>query len=333
MQKERIYALDWIRLLACLMVIFMHAPLPSDGANGVFLLANSYFTAPCIGLFFMVSGALLLPVKMPTKVFLQKRFLKVCIPTFIWSIFYLLLSWNSAERFVQHVLSIPFSAQGTGILWFMYTLMGLYLLAPILSKWLDGTSKKELEFYLFLWFITLCYSLLKVYLEINDTNTGIFYYFSGYAGYFLLGYYVNRFYKNIRIKYLLLPVFLSLAAPIICKVLQWQVDFYQVFWYLSIFVLVQCLTWFIVICKCSGRSNKLNKKAETISNLSFGVYLVHIFFMRSMIWKWDWILSIQNYIIQTCTVFVLTLIFSLVFCYLISLSPFGDYIIGYKQKT
>lgn len=134
MQKERIYALDWIRLLACLMVIFMHAPLPSDGANGVFLLANSYFTAPCIGLFFMVSGALLLPVKMPTKVFLQKRFLKVCIPTFIWSIFYLLLSWNSAERFVQHVLSIPFSAQGTGILWFMYTLMGLYLLAPILSK-------------------------------------------------------------------------------------------------------------------------------------------------------------------------------------------------------
>lgn len=52
MLKERIYALDWIRVLACLMVIFMHAPLSIEGGNSLFLLANSYFTAPCIGLFF-----------------------------------------------------------------------------------------------------------------------------------------------------------------------------------------------------------------------------------------------------------------------------------------
>lgn len=333
MLKERIYALDWLRVLACMMVIFMHAPLPADESNSLFLLANSYFTAPCIGLFFMVSGALLLPVKMSTQVFLRKRFLKVCIPTFIWSIFYLLLSWDSTEGFVQHVLSIPFSAQGTGVLWFMYTLMGLYLLAPILSKWLESTSKKELEFYLFLWLVTLCYPLLKGYFQINDSNTGIFYYFSGYIGYFLCGYYVNRFYQNIRIKYLLFPVLLSLIAPVVCKVLQWKVDFYQVFWYLSIFVFIQCLIWFVLIRKrLTGGGNNLNKKAENISNLSFGVYLVHIFFMRSIIWKWDWILSIQNYIIQTLIVFILTFIFSIVFCYLVSLLPFGDYIIGYKQK-
>lgn len=281
----------------------------------------------------MVSGALLLPVKMSTQVFLRKRFLKVCIPTFIWSIFYLLLSWDSTEEFVQHVLSIPFSAQGTGVLWFMYTLMGLYLLAPIVSKWLEDTSKRELEFYLFLWLVTLCYPLLKVYFQINDSNTGIFYYFSGYIGYFLCGYYVNRFYQNIRIKYLLFPVLLSFTAPVFCKVLQWKVDFYQVFWYLSIFIFIQCLTWFVLIRKClTGGGNNLNKKAEKISNLSFGVYLVHIFFMRSIIWKWNWVLSIQNYIIQTLTVFALTLIFSLIFCYLINLLPFGDYIIGYKLK-
>ena len=57
--KNRVYELDILRVLACLMVICMHAPYPKEGANGLFLSTLSYFTAPCIGLFFMVSGALL----------------------------------------------------------------------------------------------------------------------------------------------------------------------------------------------------------------------------------------------------------------------------------
>lgn len=67
-----------LRILACLMVIFMHAPLPSEQANGLFLSTLSYVTAPCIGLFFMVSGYLLLPI--------QKRLGKVIGPTLFWSI-------------------------------------------------------------------------------------------------------------------------------------------------------------------------------------------------------------------------------------------------------
>lgn len=48
---------DLLRLLACLMVIAMHAPLPDSAeGNGLFLSTLSYLTAPCIGLFFMVSG-------------------------------------------------------------------------------------------------------------------------------------------------------------------------------------------------------------------------------------------------------------------------------------
>lgn len=46
---------DLLRLLACLMVIAMHAPLPDSAeGNGLFLSTLSYLTAPCIGLFFMV---------------------------------------------------------------------------------------------------------------------------------------------------------------------------------------------------------------------------------------------------------------------------------------
>lgn len=58
--KQRDYALDLLRIVACVMVVMMHSPMPLADANGMLLSSLSYFTAPCIGLFFMVSGALIL---------------------------------------------------------------------------------------------------------------------------------------------------------------------------------------------------------------------------------------------------------------------------------
>lgn len=52
-------SLDVIRILACVMVVLIHSPLPESNAdNSLLLVLVSYLAAPCIGLFFMVSGAL-----------------------------------------------------------------------------------------------------------------------------------------------------------------------------------------------------------------------------------------------------------------------------------
>lgn len=56
--RQRDTSLDLIRIIACTMVVLMHSPMPTENANGLLLSSLSYFTAPCIGLFFMVSGAL-----------------------------------------------------------------------------------------------------------------------------------------------------------------------------------------------------------------------------------------------------------------------------------
>lgn len=61
MMKQRDLSLDLLRIVACVMVVMMHSPIPSDNSDGIILSSLSYFTAPCIGLFFMVSGALVLP--------------------------------------------------------------------------------------------------------------------------------------------------------------------------------------------------------------------------------------------------------------------------------
>jgi surface polysaccharide O-acyltransferase-like enzyme len=102
------------------MIVAMHAPIPGLDWNGIVLAADSFLTAPGIGIFIMVSGALLLPVTISTKEFLKRRLSKVVIPTFVWTIlYYLVAPWTETVGRgdgMQSFFSIPFSAQYNGAL-------------------------------------------------------------------------------------------------------------------------------------------------------------------------------------------------------------------------
>lgn len=334
---ERNYTYDIMRILACLMIICIHAPMPTGGFS-YFNLPLSYLTAPGLCLFFVISGALLLPVKTDTKLFLRKRMGKVVMPTFFFSILYLFLNSISGSdvNWVKSLCSILFSAQGHGILWFMYTLIGLYLISPIISAWLSNSSKREEEFYLLLWAITMCYPVLKFFFDVNQTYTGVLYYFSGYIGYFILGHYLKKYPNSITLKKLVLPVIICIASPIICKLMNVKVESYSTFWYLSIFVAILTVSYYVFISKCSQSllnlaGNKTKSFLKLTSNLSFGIYLLHMAIMQRGIWKLDFIININNYIIQWAIIVILTYIISWILAYLISLLPFGAYIIGFKR--
>lgn len=90
---RRTYYLDILRIFACLLVILMHSPSPNTVAqpSSFFLSGISYFTMPCIGLFFMVSGALLLPATATATEFLKRRLGRVLLPTVFWSAMYITL--------------------------------------------------------------------------------------------------------------------------------------------------------------------------------------------------------------------------------------------------
>lgn len=248
MAKERIVYLDIIRVLACCMIVLMHSPYPDWGIPGIILSPISLLTASGIGLFFMVSGALLLPVKMETGTFLKKRMGKIVGPLLFWTIFYLavkvLYGIMAIQELPEALITIPFSAQGHGVLWFMYTLAGLYLLAPVISAFLLKASRKELRFYLLLWIVALCYPLLSVFLNINRTTTGILYYFTGYAGYFILGYYFHVYRPRIKLFIMVAMVVLPLLLLFIHGYYSLKGDFFDVFGYLSITVMMLCVVVF-----------------------------------------------------------------------------------------
>lgn len=261
------------------------------------------------------------------------------MPTLVWTFFYIAIKWfdgnTTSSEVLTSIISIPFSAQGHGVLWFMYTLLGLYLVTPILHAWLRNASEKDIRFYLLLWLITMCYPLLQIFVEVNDTSTGMLYYFSGYVGYFVLGYWLQSYGEKLSLKVAALLMCLSVVAPIVVKIMQLKVDFYSLFWYLSVFVAIQCVFWWKMMKRLQIAlhiPDRVNGFITVFSNLSFGIYLSHIFIMRHFVWHIPFVEHINSQLIQIVVVTLLTLTLSFIVSLTIGITPLGNAIVGWRKK-
>ena len=336
MAQQRIIYLDVIRVLACCMIVLMHSPHPNAGNSGYVLVPLSFVTAAGLCIFFMISGALLLPVKMSVNEFLRRRIGKIVFPTLFWTLFYLLIAHLidgvSLQKVGKAIISIPFSKQGHGVLWFMYTLAGLYLLSPIISPFLQQAKRKEIRFYLILWGVTLFLPWLRDWVVTDESPQGVLYYFTGYAGYFVLGYYLHTYKPKIHTLFSLLLIIVPVVALMIYALSgHKQMLESGKFWYLSAFVAMMCVGWYSLV-KTNLTSIGRSKFIVSFSNCGFGIYLMHIFIMRYVLWKIDFIVYSFGGIGQIIITCLLTLAISFILTHLISYLPFAEYIIGYKYK-
>ena len=295
--KKRDYRIDLLRVIACIMVIGIHAPQKGLAYSGVFLVGSSYLCEPCIGLFFMISGYLLLPVKLSYKDFISKRLNRVLIPTVCFSVFYIILrsvaqfdqeaGWGGIiKSFVVPFISIPFHFQGSTVLWFMYPLIGIYLIAPIISPFLEKISEKEYRIILLLWLVSLTLKTVSNFIEVSLSEQSILYYFYGYIGYFILGYYLRRFPQKISIWFFPLLILIPCA---VCY-LDHSYDLHVETWYLSIFGAMQSFAWFQFVIQYVDSNkwpNCVKKWVADFSDCSFGIYLIHSFVLFHCLSKID----------------------------------------------
>lgn len=336
--KNRNISLDIVRTIACIMVIVYHSPQPGV-VNSLEASTASIIGVPCIGLFFMVSGYLLLPTKDSLFPFLKKRMNRILLPTLFWTAFYLLVNYIEngnylGQSWIQTFASIPFTRQGHGVLWFLYTITGIYILSPILSAWLSNATKREVQFLLGLWGITLCFPYLRPFVILTEDVYGWLYYFSGFVGYFLLGYYIKMFKPTLSLITIMAMYFVPFVIAPLSKYAGIEV-LYHSYDYLSLMVAMMCLGIFLFVIKVVSPSCVNNafgiKILTSFSNCSFGVYLVHIFVMHKILWKMD-ILSSFGGTIQIILCVLFTTIISWIIVLLLSYLPNAEYIIGYKTN-
>lgn len=330
--KERIIAYDYIRIVAMLMVVACHCFGDTTGASPTLISLLSYMEMPCNGLFFAVSGALLLPVNVTadkTGKFLVKRLTKVVIPTVVWSVVYLAIS---GKLNIASICSIPFTPVGASIFWFVYVMVGLYIISPVISPWLEKADKRTLLLYLGIWCISLCYPIIRNWLPVHVSEVSSLYYLSGYVGFFVLGYYLKRF--GIKLGLSAIMYFVAFAVMIGVKLFANNIQLYDGFWYLTVFCVVSVIFYWNLI-EWLNRSIKLNTKVRTslitTSNLIFGVYFIHYGIIEYLLPQIPYIDSMPYIAGYACRILI-AFAGALFISYIIAYLPFSNYIIGYGHN-
>ncbi|WP_069658467.1 acyltransferase [Arcticibacter eurypsychrophilus] len=230
--RERIVWADVLRFIAMFMVIAVHCTDPFNISPAARLNPEYNFWGtiygsvlrPCVPLFVMLTGMLLLPVKLEMGPFYKKRIFRILSPFLIWSVLYDLFPWFTGlvgldpsiiTKFFVYAGDAPSQAFGDSLrnilmipinftpfcthMWYIYMLIGLYLFMPIFSAWVKSATADQKRMYLYIWGITLilpyAYEYLTIYLLGScpwNPGFNLFYYFAGFNGYLLLGHYLSK---------------------------------------------------------------------------------------------------------------------------------------------
>jgi len=318
-----------LRALATILVIMLHicADYMLDYKKNDWqwesVNAISSITRMCIGLFLMITGALLVAKTTNLKTFLKRRFSRLLLPFLFWSIVYIILDYYTDGKPLDLIIqqSIYFGAYYH--FWYIYILIGIYLLIPVLSIFLIHANKNNIQYFLVIWTIWLVANMQLFQDIIPNINLT---YFSGYVGYVVLGYYYHYIYKKTKAYKMIIVLVLGYLVTFIgTSISSSQHDdletiFYQ---YLDINVALMAAGTFLLF---KYYVTKTNQFLILISKYSFGIYFIHplfIFVLKrfdiffSSIWLVDIFIK---------TTFVLLI--SLGSIYILNKLPKGKFYIG-----
>lgn len=337
--KDRIIFIDYIRVVACFLVVLVHASetfygvvtqkaidsIPGGaeklagfqtntggmaGDKAVLLNEMNRFWVAffdggvariCVPLFIVVSAFLLVPMKdnMSMGQFYKHRFMRIIPPMLIFMVLYSLLPtlWGaqSMSEAMDLLATIPFNFPGNaGHLWFMYPLISLYLIIPVVSPWLSKASAHDEKIFIALFVVSTfapwlhAFGVNELWGECFWNKYTMLWYFSGYIGYLVMAHYI-RFHltwgakKRRSLGALFFLVGAAFTAwsfywkgeplnPIATPELEWAWEF------CTPNVLLATFGAFLMFS--SIKQKKAPVVITDMAKLSFGMYLMHIFFLQ-----------------------------------------------------
>ena len=361
---KRITFLDYIRVFACFLVILVHGAENYYGTVGTADMAGpqSYlanetdrlwvsiydgFSRMAVPLFIIVSAFLLVPMKkrLTSWQFYIHRFKRVIPPFAIFMVLYssLPLIWGqidtatSIKDLSRLFLNFPTLA---GHLWFMYPLISIYLFIPIISPWLEKASAREERFFIGLFLISTCMPYLnrwcgEVWGQCFWDEYHMLWYFSGYLGYVVLAHYI-RVHLSWDTRKRLIIGFTSMIVGAFITIYSFYIQAIpgqilstpeiELGW---AFCTINCVlltagTFLVFTCI---KSPELPRLIADISKLSYGIYLIHIFWLGIWVDLFKETLAFPTVAAIPC-ICITTFICSYISCKLISLIPGSKWIIG-----
>ncbi len=211
MQDKRQYNLDFLRILACFMVLILHvsghnwSKISPQSIEWQVFNVYDVLVRSAVPLFFMLSGKLFLSKE---EISLKKLFLKniskLLFVYFFWSLFYAvdLLGFKNTltSPNLSNILYAFLSSKYH--LWYLPALISVYLLVPVFISMKSYKNGRILDYTAVLFFIfsILGYSILllpigQAYKEFLQSFSFIF---DTYCGYFLFGHIFDRYSEKLK---------------------------------------------------------------------------------------------------------------------------------------
>jgi len=242
----------------------------------------------------MLSGALLLQpskVNEPIRVFLKKRLSRIAIAFLFWSIIY--FAWDSLVNHTtltaNYVIQKFLSGGAYYQFWFIYLIMGLYLITPILRILIAYADRRILRYLIVLWFIAV--GLIPLFHLITgfgvDTNLFVL---GGYIGYFIMGFFLIG--VEVKSKTLWRLLFASVIWTIIGLLLMAYPFHYLGQYYFFAFttsanIILATVAVYMLLSKrprdWPGNKNPwLTRLVQTISANTLPIFFIHVIVLETL---------------------------------------------------
>lgn len=282
-ETKRQTELDVLRLIATLAVIAIHSVK----------ISASFTIAPlvwCVPIFFMISGRFFLDPKrkITTANLFKKNILHIAMAFIFWSavftVYYLVSgSFDGLSKFgiLAEFIHGPYH------LWFIYALIGLYLLTPILRK--ITADDRTLTYTLLLFaavniiteyliYIPKIGSVAEEFISRLGLQT-----LTGYMGYYLLGHFIqakkDAISKKTEVVIYILGIFMFVATIVAESLISSElrsIDFVKQYMKPNVIIFSAALYTFFVKrvseCRFSEKTQRIFAK---LTEYGFGVYCVH----------------------------------------------------------
>lgn len=340
---KNIQYFDSLRVLATLAVILIHIATPvanmSFGRNTEFWMIGIVFdnlVRFAIPLFLVLSGATLLTKQYGLIEFYKKRMSRVLVPFLFWLIAYWVFRWfmlrewerpHAFDAIVRWGTDL-FVREGVSVhLWFVYMILLLYLFIPFISKILKLASRKSIVVFLVLWLILNQLQLFGVFSTDNfSLLIKKLYGYMLYSGYLVLGYYLHTLNSNFKLSFIS-AFTLYLSTVVIASFITYYLSLQsgkQTLTAMNTFsfiAFVQVIAVYFTLKNIEFTNKYLIVFIKTISNYSFGIYLVHIMVI-SLFYRIGIFWTMAHPLISVPLVVFLTLITSFIVIFLLRKIPF-----------
>jgi len=306
-EKKRLFYLDLLRAIACLSVVMIHvsADFVTRGTKGPdFWLGNLMDSVSRAGvpLFVMISGALMLDEGYE---FTRKKWLghigRMAAFYVVWSTVYCLIYrvWGLVARGekVRILGAVMQVVSGHYHLWFVPMIICMYLLVPLLRRWVGERNVRSVE--RFLAIATVLLFVVPQIVEIMIRETGGNGFLNGflddlnvaysvrYVVYFILGWYLNRGVKRWKpvCRLGVFGVCMTFAGTCVATLLL-GMNTYPFYRNFTVNVLLYSAAIF-TLCRMRFRQPAkpdgiMQRAVRWIGKCSLGIYAVHLYVISKL---------------------------------------------------